>query len=256
MRWNGVTAGRGLATALAIVFAVAPHAGAQASEEAAKPEVRPMPPPQTVQTVFLTNASEQNDLNDIQTDLRNALPSARIYGVQTQSAITIRATAEDMETAKKIIAELDRPKKLYRLTFTITDLDGGKKAGSQQFVLIAVAGQKSTFKQGSRVPIVTAKDDGPGLVSSIGQVQYLDEELNIEATVSGSPDELTLHAKVEQTSVADDKTTTAAPHPTIRHTTLDEISEPALAKPLVLGSLDVPGTTRRQEITVVAEIVR
>jgi len=37
---------------------------------------------------------------------------------------------------------------------------------------------------------------------------------------------------------------------------LEESSTLVLGKPLVLGSLDVPGGTRKQEIDVVAELVR
>ena len=57
-----------------------------------------------VQTIFLTHATQMNDLNDAQTALRNVLPRAKIYGLATQDAITLRATPEDMEIAKKLIA--------------------------------------------------------------------------------------------------------------------------------------------------------
>ncbi len=243
---------------LALTFTILLRgAGAQANPDQLKPgETRPgMPPPpapETVQTIFLTNASQQNDLNDIQTDLRNVLPRARIYGVASQNAITLRATAEDLETAQKLIADLDRPKKVYRLTFTITDFDGGRKAGSQHFAILAVSGQRSTFKQGSRVPIVTGTSEGQAQSS---QVQYEDVGLSIEATVSGSPDALNLRTKVEQSSLADEKPGAGAQDPVIRQTVLDVTSEAAQGKPLVLGSLDIPGTTRSQEVEVVAEPV-
>src|ERR1019366_9236361 len=110
---------------------------------------------ETVQTFFLTNVTHVNDLNDAQTALRNVLPKAHIYGIATQYGITLRATAEDMEIAKKLIAEIDRPHKVYRVTYTITESDSGKKTGTQHFALIVAENAKTTMKQGTRVPIVT-----------------------------------------------------------------------------------------------------
>ncbi|MGO8757587.1 MAG: secretin N-terminal domain-containing protein [Terracidiphilus sp.] len=260
MEWSRIAAGRcgmAAAAALALAFALAPHAGAQTTPDTSKPcDAKPAQPaaPETVQTFFLTNASEQNDLNEIQTDLRNALPRARLFGVQSQNAITVSATAEEMETARKLIAELDRPRQLYRLTFTITDLDGGKRVGSQQFVLLAVVGQKSNFKQGNRVPIVTGSASGDPKDGT--QVQYQDVGLSIETLVSGSPEGPTLRARVEQSSLAEEKSAATSQDPVVHQTILNETAEVTLGKPMVLGSLDVPGTTRRQEIAVTAELVR
>jgi type II secretory pathway component GspD/PulD (secretin) len=242
---------------LALAFALLPpRAGAQTRTENTQPSEAksPMPPaPETVQTFFLNNASKQNDLSDIQTDLRNVLPKAKIYGIQTQNAITIRATTEDMETAQKVIADLDQPRKLYRLTYTIADFDNGKRIGSQQFTLLVALGEKSTFKQGSRVPIVTGTTDGQPQNS---QVQYQDVGLSIEARVSGSPDALDLQTRIVQSSLAEEKPAATSLDPVVHQTALDESAELTQGKPLVLGSLDLPGTARSQEIEVVAELVR
>jgi type II secretory pathway component GspD/PulD (secretin) len=262
MQSNGIVAAkRGLAAAvfaaLALSLALLPlRAGAQTKPEDTQPcQAKPamQPTPETVQTFFLTNTSEQHDLIDIQNDLRNAVPRAAVYLAQSQNAITVRATPGDLETAQKVIADLDRPRKLYRLTYTITDIDGGKSIGSQKFTLLVTSGEKSTFKQGSRVPIVTGTIDGqpPGT-----QVQYQDIGLNINAQVSGSPDALDLHTKIEQSSLAEEKSVSAAQDPVVRQIAFDVSSELSQGKPLVLGSLDLPGTTRRQEIEVVAELVR
>ncbi len=243
--------------AVALAFALLPPgAGAQSKPEDTQPsEAKPVAPtaPETIQTLFLVNASDFHDLNDIQTDLRNVLPKAKIYGVQTQNAITVQATPEDLEAAQKLVADLDQPRKLYRLTYTITDFDSGKPLGSQHFVILAASGQKSTFKQGSRVPIVTGTTDGQPQNS---QVQYQDVGLSIEARVSGSPDALYLQTKIEQSSLAEQKSGPAPLDPVVHQTALDESSQLAQGKPLVLGSLDLPGTTRSEEIEVVAELVR
>ena len=259
MQLNRTTPGkRGIAAttvlaAFALVFAVlAPCASAQTKPEDAQPSDA-KPAAETVRTIFLTNASEQNDLNDIQNDLRNALPRVNIFVDQAQDAITVRGTPETLETAQKIIADLDRPRKLYRLTYTITDLDGGKRIESQKFTLLVVSGERATFKQGSRVPIVTGTTDGQPQGT---QMQYEDVGLSIEARVGGSPDALHLQTKIEQSSLAEEKSVASAQDPVVRQTVLDDSSVLSPDKPLVLGSLDLPGTTRSQEIEVVAEVVR
>ncbi|MGO9337801.1 MAG: hypothetical protein ACLPY1_09865 [Terracidiphilus sp.] len=211
------------------------------------------PDTETYQTLYLTNLTQQNDLNDIQTDLRNMLPKAHLYGMSSQNAISIRATPEDIQTAQKILSDLDRGKKLYRLTYTINESDSGKHTGAQSFTLIVASGGKTTFKQGSRVPIVTGVSGDP---ASGTQVQYVDVGLNIEASADGYMDGLRLRSKVEQTNVADEKSGVGTQDPIVRQTVLDGTSTLVPGKPLILGSLDVPGTTRKQEIEVVAELVK
>jgi type II secretory pathway component GspD/PulD (secretin) len=145
-----VMAAVALATAL-----MPPIAGAQTKSEETQPSEAKLAAPtaaDTVQTIFLTHASEQNDFRDIQTDLRNVLPKAKIYGLETQNAITLRATPEDMETAKKLIADLDQARKLYRLTYTITEIDGGKRGVSQQFTLLVTSGESRRSSKAAACP--------------------------------------------------------------------------------------------------------
>ena len=203
------------------------------------------------QIFYLNNATRQMDMNDIQTDLRNMLPKAKIYGVQTQNAISIQGSADDLALAQKMIADLDRPKRVYRLTYTITEMDSGKRIGTQHFSLIALSGGKTILKQGSRVPIVTGTYD-VGTPKQNSQVQYQDVGLSIEATLDGE----SLHTKVEQTSPAEERSGVGSQDPIVRQTVLDGTSSLTLGKPLVLGSFDIPGSTRHQDIEVASELVK
>jgi len=63
---------------------------------------------QAVQTFYLTNAWQQNDLNDVQTALRNVLPNAKVYGVASQNAIVMRGTPDELLLAQKLIDDLDK----------------------------------------------------------------------------------------------------------------------------------------------------
>jgi type II secretory pathway component GspD/PulD (secretin) len=210
----------------------------------------------TYQTLYLTNLTSQHDANDIQTDLRNMLPRAKLFYVPSQSALSIRGSAEDIALAQKIVSDLDRNKKIYRLTYTITDIDNGKRAAPQHFSIIVASGSKTDFKQGSKVPLVTGSytENGPG--SSNSQVQYQDIGLEIEASLNAYLDGVRLQTKLGESSVADEKSGVGPQDPIFRQTTLEATSTLAPGKPLVLGSIDIPGTTRRQEVEVVAEAVR
>jgi general secretion pathway protein D len=63
---------------------------------------------QAVQTFYLSNSAQQNDLNDIQTALRNVLANAKLYGVPSQNAIVMRATPDELLLAQKLINDLDK----------------------------------------------------------------------------------------------------------------------------------------------------
>jgi general secretion pathway protein D len=61
-----------------------------------------------VETFYLTNAWQQNDLNDVQTALRNVLPGAKVYGVASQNAIVMKGTPDELMLAQKLVNDLDK----------------------------------------------------------------------------------------------------------------------------------------------------
>ena len=63
---------------------------------------------QAVQTFYLSNAWQQNDLTDVNTAIRNVLPNAKVYPVPSQNAIVMRATPDELLLAEKLINDLDK----------------------------------------------------------------------------------------------------------------------------------------------------
>ena len=63
---------------------------------------------QAVQTFYLTNAWQQNDMNDVQTALRSVIRNAQFYGVASQNAIVAKGTPDELLLAQKIIDDLDK----------------------------------------------------------------------------------------------------------------------------------------------------
>ncbi len=63
----------------------------------------------SVQTFYLSNIAQANDLNEILTTVRNMLdPSVKIYSVASQNALILRTTPDQLLLAQKIINDLDR----------------------------------------------------------------------------------------------------------------------------------------------------
>src|SRR5215467_2950165 len=143
--------------------------------------------------------------------------------------------------------------KTFRLTYTLTETDGGKRVGTQHFAMIVVSGRNTVLKQGNRVPLVAGS-----VSTSAGaqtQVQYLDVGLNIDASIEESADGVKLNTAVEQSSIAEWKSGFGTPDPIVRQAKLEGTSILTAGKPLILGSMDVPHTARHLDIEVVMEPV-
>ena len=209
----------------------------------------------TFKMFYLANITQSNDASEVVTALRSMIPGAKIYLVPWQRAISIHGTPDDIQLAQKIISDLDRPRKLYRLTFTIKRTDSEKNIGTQSFSIVVASGEKTLFKEGSRTPIVTGAYDVASSASH-SEVQYLDVGLSIEASVDGSLDGLRLHSKVEQSALSEEKSGVGPQDPVVRQSLLEATSSLILSKPLVLGFLDIPGSTRKQEISVIGELIK
>ncbi len=88
---------------------------------------------EAVQTFYLANTAQQNDLNDIQTALRNLLVNAKLYGVPSQSAIVMRATPDELLLAQKLINDLDksRPEVVVDVALLEVNRDKSRTIGIQ-----------------------------------------------------------------------------------------------------------------------------
>lgn len=214
-----------------------------------------------IQTFYLTNASQPNEASEILVAIRNILPPyVKVFLVADQNAIVVDAAPDQLETVRKIISDLDRPRKTYRLTYTITEVDGGKRVGTEHYSMIVVTGQRATLKQGSKVPVLTGSYNAGSATTSAAGVQtqytYLDIGMNFAATLDEIDHGARLNSKVEQSSVAAEKSGTVEQDPIVRQTVLEGTSFLSLGKPLMLGSVDIPGSTRHMDIEVVMEQVQ
>jgi type II secretory pathway component GspD/PulD (secretin) len=213
----------------------------------------------TEQTFFLKNTSQQSDANEIYTALRNMLPpDARSFLVADKNAILVHSTPENIALAQKLLNELDQPKKTYRLTYTVTEMDSGKRVNIRHFAMIDASGQQATLKQGSKIPIVTGSysTGGADAKAAAGvqtQVTYLDIGMNFDATVTTVGDSITIKSNVEQSSLADEKSGVGPEDPILRQTSLKGVFSVTPGKPVMLGSVDIVGSTRHLDIEVTVD---
>ena len=206
-------------------------------------------------TYYLTNTSQQNNANEIVTALRNALPPYdRIFLVYNQNAIVARVSADDDALVRKLLKDLDRPQKNYRLTYTVTEMDGSKQVGTQHFAMIMASGQETSIKLGSKVPVATGSYSAGSNVGVQTQFTYIDVGMNFDVTLTAMGDGAMLKSSVEDSSVEPVRSNiNGVQEPIVRQATLKGESFLAPGKPLMLGSLDIPGSASHLDIEVVMQ---
>jgi hypothetical protein len=198
----------------------------------------------TVHTFYLRNATQMNDANEIYTSIRQMLPpEAKTFFVPNQMAIELCAPPEQIALAQKMLTDLDRPKKNYRLTYTVSEMDGATHVSTHHFSMVVTPGQQATLKQGSRVPVVS----GPGSTFS-----YVDVGMNFDATIDTTSEGIRLRTTVEQSSVAEGKGV-GPESPVIRQATFKGTSYMVPNKPLKVGTFDIPDTSRHLDLEVMME---
>jgi hypothetical protein len=136
----------------------------------------------------------------------------------------------------------------YKVDFTIRDTgDAGGKTG-RKYSLLVNRSQKTTFKVGNRVPVVSA---GTGGVGGNVQFTYIDVGMNIECVVNEFGSKFAMHADLDiSTAVMPEKGANAAPAPTISQIKLNLDTTVAPGKPTVVASFDDPVTSRKFDVDV------
>lgn len=212
--------------------------------------------PRAVHYFQLKNAVQQDQANEIMIALRNMLdPNVKLYLLNSEDTIVMEAAPEQIDMAQSLISELDRPRKLFRLTFTLADLDGGRTVAVRHATMIVAAGQRTTLKQGNRVPLMTTIFDRASASPEKPQPNYIDVGLSLDATVAETGSGLSLKSKVEQSTLGSDTLPTAPQEPVVHQAVLEGTSSVPLGKTTTLGTIDLPDSTHRLQIEVTADPV-
>jgi hypothetical protein len=234
-----------LALTLAAVFSGS-LAWGQTAAAPAKPDVM-------LKTFYFNSVTAGSpEEKDIVFAVRSILGSSHASAVPVDvlNAIVIQGTPDELATAQKIIDDLDKPKKTYRLTYTVTEMDGTRRIGAQHFAMVLIPGQRTTLNESSKVPIATG-------VPPQTNFNYIDVGMTFDATVTELGKGVRLQSKVTQAGVGTPEESTSdatTNRPVVtRNASLEGASFLTLGKPMVLGSVDLPGSTRHLEVEALME---
>jgi type II secretory pathway component GspD/PulD (secretin) len=207
-----------------------------------------------IKVFHLYNVGKVEEANEIMVALRNMVdPRTKIYLLASTNDVVVNAPPDLLTRIGQVIEELDHPKHAYRLTYTLNESENGRRIGVQHFSMVALLGQRIVLKQGDKVPVLTGSYNTEQKAEQT-QFTYLDIGMNFDSTLDEFAHGLRLRSKVEQSSVAAEAATgKMADDPIVRQSLLEGTSVIVPGKPLMLGSIDVVGSTRHIDIEVVAE---
>jgi type II secretory pathway component GspD/PulD (secretin) len=215
-----------------------------------------------IKTIYLANITTQSEANEILVAIRNVTdPDLKIFLSPSQNALIVSTYPEEMARIETVIHSLDRPHKSFRLTYTITEVDAGKAIGTEHISMVVVDGQRTVVKQGDKVPVATGtySNGSAQSDSALGvqtQFTYLDVGMNIDATLTAIETGAALKTKVEQSSIGPTNTIAGVAEPVVRQSVLEGNTFLTLGKPVLIGSIDVPNSTRRLDIAVVMDPIK
>jgi hypothetical protein len=149
----------------------------------------------------------------------------------------------------------------YRLEFTLSEFEDGKKVNTRSYSMILQRGANrgdssmGLFRVGSRVPVATGsiQPGGSGTQALVNtQFQYIDVGVNIDCRLWGADDDLTLSSNVEVSGMSTPREIGGVSQPVIRQTRSNLQGAITAGKPTMIASLDQVDSARRMEVSVIA----
>ncbi|MEG9438135.1 hypothetical protein JAO29_18460 [Edaphobacter sp. HDX4] len=214
---------------------------------------QPGPPrnePTTFQTFYLRNAPRIQDASEILVAVRNIVtPATKLTIIPSQNALLVDGTSDQVTLVRKILDDIDRPQHTYRILYTLIDMDGAKRIGEQHYSMVVAPGQRTILKQGSRMPVVVNSPKNP----TDSEITYLDVGMNFEATLSEVSGGVSLKSKLERSSIAEERSGIGPQDPIVRQSLVEGTAFLTPGKPLTIGSIDIPDSTRHLDVEVTME---
>jgi hypothetical protein len=152
----------------------------------------------------------------------------------------------------KAAPETDRVTHSYRLDFSVSEVEDGKKINSRQYSLNLNAGDANEVKIGTRVPFEQAQ----------GQYTYIDVGTNIwcrlrdHADITSLSNEVALNVRSEISNFAVPEQQGQSVRPMLRQLKIDASTVAVPGKPVVVGSVDDPGSKRQFQLEVTVTKLR
>jgi hypothetical protein len=142
----------------------------------------------------------------------------------------------------------EKPVQPYRLDFTLSELESGKKINTRHCSMNVTAGSTNEIKIGTRVPVSTTGS----------QFQYMDVGTNVWANLREVGDDLQLEVRSDvsnlDTSSMRDHSSTSPP--IVRQIQINGKTLLVIGKTITVGTIDDPNSNHEFQLEVTAAKLR
>jgi hypothetical protein len=130
------------------------------------------------------------------------------------------------------------PMKPYRAEFAISELQDGKKINSRHYSMLLNVGSWNQLKIGTKIPVATGQ----------GMYQYMDvgTSINCRLTESGSDVAIDVHS--DFSNLSNPEEARSPTQPVIRQINISGNTVVTTGKPVLIGAVDDPSSTRQFQL--------
>jgi hypothetical protein len=164
-----------------------------------------------------------------------------------------KAIGQEQEDVKaKAAAADEKSPHAYRLDFSVSEMEGGKKINARQYSMNMNGGDENQIKIGTRVP-VEAKQ---------GEFQYLDVGTSIWCRLRDRSDlvwlvnDVSLKIRTDISNFAVPEQQGQQVRPVLRQLSINASTLALVGKPVVVGSVDDPNSKRQFQLEVTVTKLR
>ena len=155
--------------------------------------------------------------------------------------------AQNTDKEKSTGAAQSKQTTAYRLEYSISELDDGKRVNGRTYALLLTEDDWGKIRVGNRVPYSTT------IGTQASSIQYQDVGMNIDSRLREQENGIFLRTNLEWSSVASRENSS---NPVFRQLRFDSTSVIPVGKPTVLGMMDDVTSTHRYEIEVTATKIK
>jgi hypothetical protein len=152
----------------------------------------------------------------------------------------------------KAVPEAEKTASAYRVEFTISEVEAGKKINTRQYSMNLSAGDNHEIKIGTRVPF--EQKPGEFTYIDVGTTIWCRLRDREDAPWLGNDVLLTVKSEISNFAVPDQQGQNV--RPLLRQMKIEASTTAQLGKPLVVGSVDDPNSRREFELEVTVNKLR
>lgn len=147
----------------------------------------------------------------------------------------------------------NKPEKVYKIDFTFSELEGGKKINSRQYTVVQAerSNQPSTLRVGNRVPVVTGGNND----KDSRQWQYIDLGVSLDWSLLKEENGILYMRFITEMSGAlqpQQSGTNSGIAPVLRRFRQELQPAVPIGKPTIVSTVDDPNSKRTYQLEITA----